>query len=74
MSPVPQTYEEWEHCITVKCGLALTAEFVSNRIKSLEDRTDLRTQKFIEFWGEAHYAQTLGWFRQAAARPLLQER
>ncbi|MEM6412562.1 MAG: hypothetical protein AAF683_13620 [Pseudomonadota bacterium] len=65
MNPMPQSYEEWEHCITVKCGLSLTPEFVGKRIKALEDRADLSTQKFIAFWGEGHYAKTLEWFRQA---------
>lgn len=68
MNPMPQSFEEWEHCITVKCGLSLTKDFVIQRIQSLEDRNDLRTQKFIEFWGEAHYAKTLEWFRQADSR------
>ncbi|MEL7128074.1 MAG: hypothetical protein AAGK23_00865 [Pseudomonadota bacterium] len=67
MNPMPQTYDEWEHCIVVKCGLALTPEFVSTRIQALMNKNDLHTQKFIEFWGEAHYARTLEWFRQADA-------
>jgi len=68
MSSTPTTYEEWEHCITVKCGLSLTEDFVISRIRALENRADLATQKFISFWGEAHYAKTLEWFRQADAR------
>lgn len=68
MSVVPQTYEEWEHCITVKCGIPLTAEFVAKRIAALEDDSDHSTRKFIDYWGEAHHARTLDWFRQAASR------
>ncbi|MEM9670635.1 MAG: hypothetical protein AAF950_17095 [Pseudomonadota bacterium] len=68
MNPMPQTFEEWEHCITVKCGISLTAEFVLGRINALEDRTDIRTRKFIDYWGENHHLQTLEWFRQAASR------
>lgn len=68
MSVVPQTYEEWEHCITVKCGIPLTAEFVAKRIVALEDDSDYSTRKFIEHWGEAHHTRTLEWFRQAASR------
>lgn len=68
MNALPQTYEEWERCITVDCGIPLTADFVASRIKALEDRSDYRTRKFVEHWGEAHHAKTLGWFRQAASR------
>ncbi|MEM6411148.1 MAG: hypothetical protein AAF683_06400 [Pseudomonadota bacterium] len=68
MNSTPKTFEEWEHCITVKCGIPLTEQFVSDRIKALEDSTDTTTQKFRNFWGNAHYVQTLEWFRQAALR------
>ncbi|MEM1345525.1 MAG: hypothetical protein AAGI34_13220 [Pseudomonadota bacterium] len=68
MAPIPKTYEEWEHCITVKCGLALTAEYVDARIEALENIDDFHTQKFVETWGEAHRTQTLHWFREAAVR------
>lgn len=68
-SPViPTNYAEWEHCITVECGIPLTAEFVETRIKSLQDDKDYSTQKFIARWGKAHHAKTLEWFREAQAR------
>lgn len=68
MSVVPQTYEEWEHCITVKCGIPLTADFVASRITELEDEGAYKTQKFIDAWGREHHTRTLDWFRQAATR------
>ena len=68
MNALPQTYEEWEHCITVQCGIPLTAVFVASRIEALEDEGDFSTQKFIEQWGQAHHAKTLDWFRRAASR------
>ena len=68
MVTVPRTYEEWEHCITVQCGIPLTPDFIARRIEALEDESDFRTRNFIETWGEAHHAKTLGWFRQAATR------
>ena len=51
MSLVPQTYEEWKHCITVKCGIALTPHYARERIAALADKKDFHTQKFIECWG-----------------------
>ena len=32
MNYIPQTYDEWEHCITVKCGIPLTPAYVAGRI------------------------------------------
>ncbi|MEM9128497.1 MAG: hypothetical protein AAGA97_02110, partial [Pseudomonadota bacterium] len=66
MSIVPTTYEEWKHCITVKCDILLTANFVQERIAALADSSDFRTQKFVEFWGADHHTRTLAWFKQAA--------
>ncbi|MEM6486681.1 MAG: hypothetical protein AAF677_00180 [Pseudomonadota bacterium] len=68
MAIVPTTYDEWEHCITVACGIPLTQDFVVGRIAALQDANDYHTRKFIETWGEAHHAQTLEWFKEAAAR------
>ncbi|MEM1360631.1 MAG: hypothetical protein AAGF94_02810 [Pseudomonadota bacterium] len=68
MAMVPGTYEEWEHCITVECGIPLTAQYVEERIQALENESDHHTQKFIDRWGRQHHAQTLGWFRQAEER------
>ena len=66
MAPVPDTYEEWKHCITVDCGIPLTRNFIKERIAALVDMGDFHTQKFIESWGPAHHARTLAWFRRAA--------
>ena len=68
MSAIPTTYEEWEHCITVKCRILLTADYVAERIKALQDMDDFHTVRFIERWGDAHHSRTLEWFRQAEAR------
>ena len=67
MSIVPTTYEEWKHCITVKCDIPLTSAYVTERLEALNDACDFRTQKFIEQWGAAHHARTIEWFEQAKA-------
>ncbi|MEM9476254.1 MAG: hypothetical protein AAGA71_13240 [Pseudomonadota bacterium] len=66
MSFVPTDYEEWKHCITVKCEIPLTQSYVSERIAALNNHADYQTQKFIERWGQAHHARTVAWFEQAA--------
>ncbi|MEM8538016.1 MAG: hypothetical protein AAGF56_09160 [Pseudomonadota bacterium] len=63
---IPQTYEEWKHCITVTCDIPLTSSYVAERIDALNDRKQFQTQRFIDRWGEAHYAQTVIWFEQAS--------
>lgn len=68
MSLIPKTYDEWEHCITVKCGIPLTADYVAERIRELQDTGNYHTEKFIDRWGQQHHARTLAWFHQAAER------
>ena len=65
---LPQSFQEWEHCITVKCGLSLTSDYVLKRIKALQDPGDHHTKEFINRWGAAHHAQTVEWFQRAALR------
>lgn len=62
---IPHNYETWHHCITVKCKLELTQEFIAERIASLQDDNDFRTQQFINLYGQAYRQSVLGWFKQA---------
>ncbi|MEM6940734.1 MAG: hypothetical protein AAF943_02655 [Pseudomonadota bacterium] len=66
MTIVPTTFEEWKHCITVRCDIPLTQDYVSERLTALNDLSDYHTQKFIDRWGDAHHAQTVAWFEKAA--------
>lgn len=66
MSFVPTSYEDWKHCITVKCDIPLTRKFVAERLIALNDHSDFHTQKFIDRWGPTHLARTVAWFEQAA--------
>ncbi len=62
---IPQTYEEWHHCITVICQQKLTLPYIEARIKSLNSPNDSMTQKFIELYGDQQRLKTLQWFKQA---------
>lgn len=64
---IPQTYEEWRHCITVTCSQPLTRPYIESRIKALNDESDYTTQKFISLYGAAQHKKTLQWFEQAKA-------
>lgn len=62
---VPQTYEDWRYCITILCGLELSAEFIEDRIGALNDPREFETQKFTASWGSAHRERVIEWFQRA---------
>ncbi len=62
---VPQNYDEWWHCIVVKCELELTPDFISERISLLQNERDHYTQQFIKLYGQQYLQKVLGWFIQA---------
>lgn len=64
---IPETYDQWRHCIEVDCGITLTRAFIDERLRELATPSDFRTQQFIRLYGEAHRDRVLGWFRQAGA-------
>ena len=62
-----QNYKEWKHCITIKCKIPLTADYVSKRISALQNVRDPATSRFIELYGDAYRLRVIGWFEQARA-------
>ena len=62
---IPTDYQSWHHCITVDCGIALTASFIQQRLTALNNLSDFRTQQFIRLYGKSHHQQVLNWFQQA---------
>ncbi|WP_110710451.1 hypothetical protein [Salinicola sp. CR57] len=64
--PIPTTFEEWHHCITVECQISLTREYVAQRLQALDDPRDYATQRLIAFYGRRHHQQVVSWFEQAA--------
>ncbi|MES1940062.1 hypothetical protein T5B8_07453 [Salinisphaera sp. T5B8] len=64
---VPRRYEQWRHCITVDCGIALTPAYIGQRLHALRDDADYATRRFIEVYGAAHHRAVIGWFERAAA-------
>ena len=64
-SDIPQTYEQWRHCITVICNQPLTQEYIEERIKALNSTTDHMTVKFVQLYGDAQRIRTLEWFERA---------
>lgn len=63
----PSDYATWRFCIEVKCGLALTTEFLQARIAVLADPRQEESQRFASLYGEPWRQQVLAWFQRAAA-------
>ncbi len=64
---IPETYEQWHHCITVICRQPLTPEFVDKRIKALNDPKEHTTQRFVQLYGDQQRIRTIQWFEQSKA-------
>jgi len=64
-SAIPYNYETWHHCITVDCKIKLTADFISERIATLQDEKDFRTEQFVNLYGDVHLKNVISWFQQA---------
>ncbi len=60
-----ETYEEWRHCIEVKCGIPLTQTFVHTRIEELNDEENKHTNEFIKLYGIGYKNKILEWFTQS---------
>ena len=64
-SDFPRTYDQWRHCITVDCGIDLTASFIEARLKALGDPADAGTARFVELYGESYLDDVVQWFERA---------
>lgn len=64
---IPHDYDTWHHCITVDCGLELTPDYIQERISSLQNKKDFRTQQFVRLYGRQHRLNVLAWFQRAQA-------
>jgi len=62
---IPQNYREWHYCITIECGLALTTDFIRERLAVWRDEKAFETSRFRELYGDAHWQAVIGWFEQA---------
>ncbi len=62
---IPLTYEQWHHCITVECGIALTRAFVEERLAALRAPVGEEGRRFAQLYGETHLQRVRAWFEQA---------
>ena len=62
---IPMNYQDWRHCITVKCGIPLTQTYVEERLRSFENKNSESTKRFIKLYGEEYTDQVIAWFNLA---------
>ena len=63
---IPTTYAQWHHCITVECGIALTPQYVDERLRVWNDPNCEETQRFRRLYGDTHWQHVRAWFQQVA--------
>ena len=66
-SPIPSRFEEWHHCITVECGIPLTADYITQRLTVWRNENLEETARFRRLYGDAHWRAVIGWFERAEA-------
>jgi hypothetical protein len=63
---IPRTYAQWHHCISVECGILLSADFIAQRLAVWRNPQLEETQRFRRLYGDAHWQAVQVWFLQAA--------
>lgn len=67
MNLIPTSYDEWRHCITEICKIALTPTYIQERLQALRNPNDRMTARFQQLYGNEHLERVIGWFERAAA-------
>lgn len=63
---IPQTFEEWKHCISHDCNIKLTKPFAIQRLSVYENRNHPETRKFVELYGKQHLDNIIQWYKRIA--------
>lgn len=61
---IPQTFEEWKHCIVHDCDIELTKSFATKRLSVYENHNHPETRKFVELYGKQHLDNVIQWYKQ----------
>ena len=64
-SPFPQNFEEWKYCITVECGIPLSASFITQRLSVWRNESHEETRRFRQRFGDNYWRSVIGWFAEA---------
>ena len=63
---IPHSYEQWRHCIEVRCNIRLTSTYIRERMAELQDDNHAKTKEFASLYGPEHLERIIAWFRRAA--------
>ena len=63
--PIPTTYEEWRHCISVEGGIPLTSDYIASRLGVWREEKTQETRRFRELYGDAYWRTIISWFERA---------
>jgi hypothetical protein len=63
---IPQTFDQWKHCITVDCKINLTKDFVLQRLTVFQDTNNPETKKFESLYGKEYLQNIIHWFKKMA--------
>lgn len=63
----PTDYESWKYCITVKCKIPLTPDYVNERVRILSDAKHQEAVEFTRLYGADYHARVVSWFTRAQA-------
>ncbi|MFC6098858.1 hypothetical protein [Olivibacter domesticus] len=58
---IPQDFETWRDCITVKCGITLSPAFARQRLAIYRQKAHTETTAFIRLYGSRHYQNIVAW-------------
>jgi len=61
---IPQTFEQWKHCIINDCKINLSKDFAQQRLTVYQEKNNQETVKFISLYGEQHLNNIIQWFKQ----------
>lgn len=62
---IPRTYAQWQHCISVECGMDLSTDFIAQRLAVWRDAQSQESVRFRRLYGDAHWKAVLDWFERA---------
>ncbi|PQO33692.1 hypothetical protein C5Y97_15780 [Blastopirellula marina] len=63
--PIPRSYQEWRECITIRCGIILSAPYIRSRLNELRNASHSKTREFCGKYGQSHLNQVIRWFETA---------
>ncbi len=58
-------YEEWKHCIVVRCRITLTRDFIDKRLAELVDKKHEKTIQFERLYGTRYKERIVNHFKRA---------